>query len=722
VTEAPYSFREYLETVHKVDQRDPDAMPREGEVIIDASWAIAIGEDAPKLVWNVARDLQDYFAVSMGLDLVVGRHADIAGLATHGERKIVLGTAGQVPGVDGVPDTARGYRFVVEPDRIVLCGRDDRGTAQASYHLEDLLNLRGAPFLAPRDETRTPIFSPRMTHSGWGLDEFPDPYLNQIAHHGMDAILVFASDVNRTPDENVNRNPGPQHQGRHNDFNAIVDRAEEYGLDVYLYAYPHGKKPLHPDDPGAERFYEETFGALFAACPRAKGLILVGESVEFPSKDPRTTGRLRLDPSPDRLPASKPTPGWWPCIDYPEWVSLVTKVVRKHSPDAEIVFWTYNWGYAPEEDRLALLRALPTDITLQATFEMFEPIRHDGVTNVCVDYTVASVGPGTYFASEAAVAHERGIPLYTMANTGGLTWDFGVIPYQPVPQQWSRRHAALRRAHDDWGLSGVMESHHFGWWPSIVSEVAKANYWEPVVDSGETIAAIAARDFGVGADQAVAAWQAWSDATTDYIPTNEDQYGPFRIGPAYPLSFLGAPKLPVSEFAMFGDMIVTTPYNPENGARRNKTAAAIRIDAEISALTRMKAKWEEGVRLLEEAIALAPAHKAERNQRMLTLGHYIPHAIQTTINTKQWWKLRTRIMVEDDPATAGALLDDLAAVGEAEIANCEAAIPVVEADSRLGWEPTMEYLGDAAHIRWKIAHLQHALGHEIPAYRASLTL
>jgi hypothetical protein len=34
----------------------------------------------------------------------------------------------------------------------------------------------------------------------------------------------------------------------------------------------------------------------------------------------------------------------------------------------------------------------------------------------------------------------------------------------------------------------------------------------------------------------------------------------------------------------------------------------------------------------------------------------------------------------------------------------------------------MEYLGDAAHIRWKIAHLQHALGHEIPAYRASLTL
>jgi hypothetical protein len=654
----------------------------------------------------------------MGLDLPVRR------VDTNDEPApaIVLGTVDQLAGMEGVPEPARSFRIVVGEGRVTLCGHDERGAAQASYHLEDRLNVRGGPWLTPGDETRAPLFSPRMVHSGWGLDEFPDPYLNLIAHHGMDAILVFASDVHRTPDENVNRNPGPQSQGRHNDFNAIVDRAEKYGLDVYLYAYPHGKQPLHPGDPGAERFYEETYGALFKACPRAKGIILVGESVEFPSRDPRTTGRLRLDPDPSGLPVSKPNPGWWPCEDYPEWVSLVARVCRKHNPAAEIVFWTYNWGYAPEEDRLKLIRSLPDDITLQVTFEMFEPVRHDGVTNVCVDYTISSVGPGSYFASEAAAAHERGLPLYAMANTGGLTWDFGVIPYQPVPQQWSRRHLALRKAHDDWGLSGVMESHHFGWWPSIVSEVAKANYWEPLVDPDETIRAIAARDFGAGAEKAVAAWQAWSDATNDYIPTNEDQYGPFRIGPAYPISLLGSPKLPVSEFAMFGDMIVTTPYTPENNARRAKTAAAIRISAEIASLTRMKARWEEGIHLLEEAIALAPAHKTERNRRMLTLGRYLPHAIQTTIHTKQWWQARTRVMAENDPDRANSLLDQMVAIGEAELANCETCIPVVEADSRLGWEPSMEYLGDADHIRWKIAHLRHALDVEVPAYRASLTV
>jgi hypothetical protein len=136
----------------------------------------------------------------------------------------------------------------------------------------------------------------------------------------------------------------------------------------------------------------------------------------------------------------------------------------------------------------------------------------------------------------------------------------------------------------------------------------------------------------------------------------------------------------------------------------------------------MKARWAEGIALLEEAIALAPAHKAERNARMLNLGRYIPHAIQTVINSKRWWQLRTRALVESDREAGAALLDQMEALAREEIANSEACIPVVEADSRLGWEPTMEYLGDAEHIRWKIVHLRHVLDHEIPAFRHSFTV
>lgn len=41
--------------------------------------------------------------------------------------------------------------------------------------------------------------SPRMVHSGWGLDQYPKPHLNTMAHAGIDTILVFVEDVDKTP-------------------------------------------------------------------------------------------------------------------------------------------------------------------------------------------------------------------------------------------------------------------------------------------------------------------------------------------------------------------------------------------------------------------------------------------------------------------------------------------------------------------------------------------
>ena len=45
----------------------------------------------------------------------------------------------------------------------------------------------------------------------------------------------------------------------------------------------------------------------------------------------------------------------------------------------------------------------------------------------------------------------------------------------------------------------------------------------------------------------------------------------------------------------------------------------------------------------------------------------------------------------------------------------------MEADSRLGWEPSMEYVGDKWHIEWKIRQVESAL-REINSYRKMLHL
>ncbi|HVL22835.1 MAG TPA: hypothetical protein VM450_02070, partial [Thermomicrobiales bacterium] len=721
----PYAFRRWLETVHQPDRRDPEAQPAPDEVAIGEGWSIVIARNALPVILTAAQDLQHYFLVSMGESLLLRRVNDVAAVAVAGDRVIVLATQVELPEMGDVLATPRGYRLTVTPERVVVRGADDRGAGQGSYYLEDLMNLRGAPFLHLQDVTREPLFSPRMTHSGWGLDEFPDAYLSRIAHAGMDSILVFVTGPDRTPDEgtHIRDKHGHTSPGRYRDLNNLVDRAERYGLDVYFYAYFHIDDLPHPADPGAEAVYARVYGDVFRACPRAKGMVLVGESVEFPSKDPRTTGKHYLTPTPDGLPATKPPPGWWPSTDYPEWIEMLKTVVRRHNPDADIVFWTYNWGYAPEEDRLALVRAIPTDVTLLVTFEMFEPIEREGVREVTADYTASFAGPGAYFRSEAAVARERGLRLYTMCNTGGLTWDFGDIPYEPIPYQWARRHAALRDAREQWGLSGLMESHHFGWWPSFVSDLAKANYWTPGPASDDMIAAIARRDFGEDAAPfALAAWRDWSEAILDYVPTNEDQYGPFRIGASYPLVFKHVPRFPIASHAMFGEMIFRTDYRADVGSRAPQTAGPVRIGPQIRLLQRMAERWGQGLEQLDEALARTPACKRQDAERMRGLAAFMLAAVQTTIRVKQWWRLRQRLFGEADRAAARALLDEMVALAEREIANAEAMIPVVAADSRLGWEPSMDYVCSPDHLRWKIAQVRHVIDHEIPAYRAALNV
>lgn len=707
-----YDFRKDLETVHRADRRDPDCRPLSGEIVIDSTWRVVIEPQPPRGLRLIAEDLADYFSVSMNVDIATtpGAH--------DGQGAITLAIIPDAPELQA--RATRSYLIDAKTDRITIVGRDMRAVAQGAYFLEDLLNLRRAPYLRPTREVRSPVFAPRMVHSGWGLDEYPDGYLSQIAHAGMDSIVVFASGPDRVPDETTHRSrDGSNPCGRYRSFSALADRAAEYGLDVYLYAYVRNG-PVHPQDPGARDHYAATYGSLIAACPQAKGIVLVGESVEFPSRDPRTTGRLHTVADPDGLPSEKPSPGWWPCEDYPEWVALVADVCRAHNPDLEVVFWTYNWGWAPAADRARLLRGIPTDITVQATFEMFEPIDHDGVRNMCVDYTAAVTGPGQYFRSEAQIAHDRGMKLFAMANTGGLTWDFGVIPYQPIPQQWATRHRALIEAGRNWGLSGLMESHHYGWWPSFISDLAKWAFWTPTLDAESAVERIAERDFGPGAAAAIRAWQSWSDAARQYVPTNADQYGPFRIGPAYPLTLFTTPQLIVDSNAMFGDLIVAIPYEPDQVNSVEVTPNSLRIHGELASLSRMLQLWEAGSQELAVARSSAPAYRRPAAVRLEGLAAFMAHSIRTTIHTKRWWLTKMELLACTDPARALTLVDELHAIGEAEHDNATAAIACTDADSRLGWEPSMGYIGDSEHIRWKLAHLDHVLTGELPAYRRGL--
>ncbi len=677
--EINYEFRQKMLEIHKKDLRDETLTPATDETEIKNGFVIDISKAVTDVTLTAAKDLQDYLLISMGVSTMI----DVKGNA-KGTGKIVATIA---PEKLDFGKGYMGYKLSFE-EGIVIDAFDERGIAQAFYYIEDMMTLRRAPFIKKETVENKAMYSPRMIHSGYGIDQFPDCHLRAIAHSGMDAILVFTKAVNTTTCGYL-------------DFNELICRAAKYGVDVYAYSYM--KSNFHPADEGADEYYESTYGELFKKCPKLRGVVLVGESIGFPSRDPELEKR-------------NVTSRFWPAADYPEWLECIKKHVHKYNDKADIVLWSYNWGWAPEEYRVKLIENMPKDVSLLATFEMHQSYVREGVTERTADYTLSLTGPGNYFLSEAKAAKENGIRLYSMVNTGGLTWDFGTIPYEPFPYQWKKRYDNMKECHEKYGLCGIMESHHFGFYPSFISKFAKANFIASTKSNDNALSEILTSEFGRENVEVIdEALKLWSEAITYMNATGSDQYGGLRIGPGYPICLWGNQVPPSVPYAHFGSGtgVLRVDYIGYGRTGHNDLSMPqIRMPYETKCFKKMEELLGAGIEILEKAPV-----KNDALDELIDLGKYILCCVRTCINVKTFNTEKVKFYAEDEPLKMKARLDNMERAARAEIENTKDAIPLVRMNSRLGWEPSMEYLADEEHLLWKINQVEHMITIDLGEFR-----
>ena len=73
------------------------------------------------------------------------------------------------------------------------------------------------------------------------------------------------------------------------------------------------------------------------------------------------------------------------------------------------------------------------------------------------------------------------------------------------------------------------------------------------------------------------------------------------------------------------------------------------------------------------------------------------------------WLSAARAFYGVEALTPAAIRALAAEIVRAECENALRAVPAVEYDSRLGYEPSMEYMCDAEHLRWKVECTNEAL-------------
>ena len=267
-----------------------------------------------------------------------------------------------------------------------------------------------------------------------------------------------------------------------------------------------------------------------------------------------------------------------------------------------------------------------------------------------------------------------------------------------------------------------MESHHFGFYPSIISKLSKMAFMKPWDNMEEILKKILIGEYGEEAAEDVdKALRLWSEAITHYVATDADQYGAFRIGPSYPFC-LNKKITPISApYSMFGSSICEVEYIPSDAgyvsAGVREAPISIRVHKEIRSLEKMKNFINEGIGILEKI-----ENKNDKLLRLINLGKFILRCVITGQHAKQWHVLKSDMRSAREKEELSEIIDNMEKLLLDERKYAEETIPLVQLDSRLGWEPSMEYMTDEEHLLWKIRQVDYVLGYEIKNAREALNL
>ena len=192
--EKPYDYHKRLSAgpVH-VPRRDPAAKPQAGEMTLpEQGWKLVWNTHSSPVLQNAVQDFQDYLDKSMSVRVELDGRDSLDGWQSL-PRCIVVGTREQLPGCGTTLKGPKDYEIVATPERLTVCGYDERGAMFGLYNLEARMNLREGPFLpADLKTVRHSLYDVRMVQSWMGWMELPDPLLSHLAHDGFDGIFASA--------------------------------------------------------------------------------------------------------------------------------------------------------------------------------------------------------------------------------------------------------------------------------------------------------------------------------------------------------------------------------------------------------------------------------------------------------------------------------------------------------------------------------------------------
>jgi hypothetical protein len=391
-----------------------------------------------------------------------------------------------------------------------------------------------------------------------------------------------------------------------------------------------------------------------------------------------------------------------------EIVSLLREGIHAAKPEAEIVAWNWSWSmYEPDPQR-GVLEALPDDVIVMGDYERGETTEACGFEYTNDEYSIKVIGPSARFEGVAEFQRERDLPVYAKVQIG-TTHENPDVPYLPTLQKIARKWQTLVEA----GVTGMMTCWNFGNMTSLATEVTGEMTFAPQPSVEEALISVATRHFGPeAAEHMVAGWQQLCTAHDDF-PTSIPvmYYGPLSRGPAFHFVFDQIdekfPRSWLLDTDLEGDRLDWVgPFGAE------KVLECYRAVAD---------QWAEGIETMRQGLPKAEGRQLDALQQEIDMAAFCLTQLVSSAHVVEFLLARVAYYESGDADEKRDLLDQMEQVCRAEVDNAKSAIPLCDADSRLGWHgEAYGYMINRGLIEAKLTGLREILDERLPMERERL--
>ena len=542
------------------------------------------------------------------------------------------------------------------------------------------------------------------------LNPYPDGLLQRLSAVGINGVWLQAVLRDMAPGGPAFPEFGTDHEQRLANLRALVERAKEYGVGVYLYmneprAMPAAFFKNRPEMAGV-RVQQLEVTALCTSHPAVRQWM--GDALAHVFQQVPDLGGIYAITASEN-PTNCASHGNWRSCDrckarsdtdiIAEVVAVIEEGVHRGSPKANVLI--SDWGWKGHGDARDIIARLPKSVVLMSVSEWDLPIERGGIESKVGEYAISAVGPGPRALQHWEAATQAGLKKGTEIQFNN-TCEIASVPYLPVMDLVAEHCCNLAPLKLDTMLIGWT----MGGYPSPNFELARRLSCTPAPNVDTVLDALARERFGPeGAAHARKAWTLMSDAFRQYPFNIAVVYAsPVQLGPANALY----PSKTDYKATMWG-----IPYDDLDGWRGPYPPEVFAAQFE-----KMAEGWRPGIAELQVAVEKAPPDRRSEAQADLRLARAAAIHFQSVANQACFVLARDTLAAPSNapsPEDRHRLQVEIKRRLESEIALARELFTLAREDSRIGFEPTCQYFYLPLDLVEKVVNCRWLLDHGLTA-------